>query len=210
MTTSRFTRKERRYARHREEILAAALALFADKGFHNVTMQEIAQAAEFSVGKLYTFFTTKDHLYQALIQEKAETLYADILAELSSEENERTVIARANALKVQRFLENADIIRLILSETIAAGYSLRAGLTRDIRAQYDALLHMAGRLFAKGIRNGRFVPGDPHLYAVALDGMTNAMVAALIEHPDKQRCEIDALCRRFLNSISTHPVADDA
>ena len=55
--------------------MEAALHLFAENGFHHVTMQQIAQAAEFSVGKLYTFFANKEDLYQALIREKADELH---------------------------------------------------------------------------------------------------------------------------------------
>ena len=197
------TRKERRYARHREEILAAALGLFAENGFHNVTMQQIAGTAEFSVGKLYTFFANKEDLYQALITEKAEELYEKILFELSRDADVREVLMQATARKIDLFVENRDIIRLILSETNAAGYCLRAGLNREVRAQYDALLQTAGGLFAKGIETGRFVAGDPYLYAVALDGMTNAMVVSQLERPDQPRAAIAELCRMFFNGIST-------
>ena len=44
------TRRERELARHRQEILDAAVHLFAENGFHPTTMQMIAERAEFSVG----------------------------------------------------------------------------------------------------------------------------------------------------------------
>lgn len=204
------TRKERRYARHREEILAAALTLFSENGFHNVTMQQIAQVSEFSVGKLYTFFANKEELYQALIKEKAEELYEKILAELSRDADVRDVLEQATVHKIDLFVQNSDIIRLILSETTAAGYCLRAGLNCEIRAQYEALLQTASRLFEKGIRSGRFVAGNPYLYAVALDGMTNAMVVARMERPQQTRAAVSDVCRLFFNGISVDQEENDA
>jgi len=201
MQYSEMTRKERRYARHREEILEAALHLFAENGFHHVTMQQIAQAAEFSVGKLYTFFANKEDLYQALIREKADELHNEILGVFNQDADELTLLQQAHAKKFELFLKNSAIIRLYLSETTTAGFSLRASLTQEIRAQYDGLLQIAGRLFAGGMSKGIFVDGDPYLYAVALDGMTNALVMAALEDPDRQPEDLQATYRRFFNGI---------
>lgn len=201
MSQTVMTRKQRRYARHREEILAAALDLFAQNGFHNVTMQQIAQAAEFSVGTLYSFFANKEDLYQALIREKADELHNEILGVFNQDADELTLLQQAHAKKFELFLNNSALIRLYLSETQAAGFSLRASLTQEIRAQYDQLLQIASRLFAQGMQKGIFANGDPYLYAVALDGMTNALVMAALEDPSRQPEAIQATYRRFFNGI---------
>ncbi len=52
-----------------------ALKLFSEKGFHNVSMHEIAEKSEFAVGTLYKFFSNKEELYKALILEKAEKFH---------------------------------------------------------------------------------------------------------------------------------------
>ncbi|NCC26054.1 MAG: TetR/AcrR family transcriptional regulator, partial [Deltaproteobacteria bacterium] len=57
------TRRERERLRQRQDILAGALALFAEKGYHNVSMQEIAERTEFATGTLYKFFPSKEDLY---------------------------------------------------------------------------------------------------------------------------------------------------
>ncbi len=63
-------RRERERLRQREELLTAALDLFSEKGYHNVSMHEIAQRAEFAVGTVYKFFRNKEDLYKALITAK--------------------------------------------------------------------------------------------------------------------------------------------
>jgi len=47
----------------RSQLLDAAEELFGRKGFHDATLKEIAELAEFSVGSVYSFFDNKDDLY---------------------------------------------------------------------------------------------------------------------------------------------------
>lgn len=56
MKKDKLSRKEREQLQRRAEILQAALELFSQKGYHNVSMHEIAARAEFAVGTLYKFF----------------------------------------------------------------------------------------------------------------------------------------------------------
>lgn len=62
------------------EILAAALDLFAEQGFHGTTVPQIAQRAGLSVGTLYHYFPSKESivnvLYRKLKRETAQALEA--------------------------------------------------------------------------------------------------------------------------------------
>lgn len=59
-------RRERDLRRRRDEILAAAGALFAEQGYETTTVQMIAERAGFSVGYLYKHFPGKRELLDAL------------------------------------------------------------------------------------------------------------------------------------------------
>jgi AcrR family transcriptional regulator len=50
----------------RKEICAAALELFSSKGFHETTMEEVANAAGVAKGTIYLYFESKEHLLLAL------------------------------------------------------------------------------------------------------------------------------------------------
>ena len=53
----------------RRQILAAALRCFAREGFHRATMQDIFRESDLSPGAVYSYFTGKDELMQAIIAE---------------------------------------------------------------------------------------------------------------------------------------------
>jgi AcrR family transcriptional regulator len=53
----------------RRQILAAALACFAREGFHRATMQDIFREAELSPGAVYSYFSGKDELIEAIAAE---------------------------------------------------------------------------------------------------------------------------------------------
>lgn len=59
-----------RKAREKEElralILNGAMALFAEKGVENVTIRNIAEAIEYSVGTVYVYFKDKNAILHAL------------------------------------------------------------------------------------------------------------------------------------------------
>lgn len=59
-------RKEREKKLRKEQILEAARKLFQERGFLNVTMSDIAESAELSIGTLYIYFKNKDDIYAGL------------------------------------------------------------------------------------------------------------------------------------------------
>jgi AcrR family transcriptional regulator len=64
MNSANLSRKERERLMRRQAMLEAARAVFAEKGYANATLEEIAQRAEFGKGTLYNYFPGgKDELF---------------------------------------------------------------------------------------------------------------------------------------------------
>ena len=49
----------------RERIVAAALRVFSERGFHRATMQDVVHESGLSVGAIYTYFSSKGELFLA-------------------------------------------------------------------------------------------------------------------------------------------------
>jgi AcrR family transcriptional regulator len=67
-------RKERERERHRLEVLHAAESLLETRFYHEITVQEVAARAEFSVGYLYRLFPNKEEIYASLLRHRLDEL----------------------------------------------------------------------------------------------------------------------------------------
>jgi AcrR family transcriptional regulator len=67
-------------AERREQLLAVALGVFSEQGFHGASMNDVADAAGVTKPVLYQHFLSKRELYLALLQEAGERLHELIVA----------------------------------------------------------------------------------------------------------------------------------
>jgi AcrR family transcriptional regulator len=74
--------QEERKAETRAKLIAAAAELFARKGFHAVSAEAVADAADRTTGALYNHFGSKDGLLLALVEQWLDESAARILADV--------------------------------------------------------------------------------------------------------------------------------
>jgi len=185
METKTISRRERQKIMQRMEMLAAAHELFSEKGYHNVSMHEIATKAEFAIGTLYKFFSNKEELYKALILELSDRFYNTLLKAIESPGDEIDKLRRYVLAKGEVFRDKAATIRLYFAETRGASFNILAGLDKDIRSRREGFLERIAAIFDSGIRAGRFHPiAEPYILAVALDSLCNAFLFLWLENPE--------------------------
>ena len=83
MPPKRLTRIEQK-ARTRERLLRAAAKVFARRGFHGASVEEIAREAGYTIGALYSNFGSKEDLYLALLDEHVAERIAEYRAVFQS------------------------------------------------------------------------------------------------------------------------------
>ncbi len=131
----------------RERILAAAVSVFARKGFQRASLDEIAAEAELTKGAIYWHFRSKNDLFTSLLQYRFQQHTAPLAGDLERALAAPTAQARQQAIAamlrdmLNRFHDNADWPRLYL-EFVSR--------TRDEQiASSMAHLYDHGRLLAK-------------------------------------------------------------
>ena len=107
------TRRERRVTARRAQILEAAEAVFAAKGYHGATTREIAQAADVSEGTLYNYFANKRDLFIGLMASHTDELVESI-AEVEADSVEDAMV-QLLAGQLTRMRKNHQF-RLFLQE----------------------------------------------------------------------------------------------
>jgi len=186
-------------------MFAAALELFSKKGFYNVSMNEIAQRADFAIGTVYKFFKNKEDLYKSMLMSKAQEFHKILKEVLDGKGDPLTVLRDYVAAKGVIFAENLDSLRLYFAETQGASYNLKAGLDQDIQSLYDEVLDKLTSLFKAGIRKKLFRKLDPYYMAVALEGLTNSFLFCWLEdteaHPYEQN--VTLMTDMFLQGVAT-------
>ena len=178
------SRRERERERQWQEILEAALILFSEKGYHSVTMHEIAEKAEFSIGMLYKFFKNKEDLYKTLILQKSGEINRMITNAIEGPEDEMEKLRNYVKAKGEIFQAHLPVVRLYFNEVVGESFDFMAGLNSEIRKRHGELLKSLESVFNKAIREKRFKEiADSHQLAVAIDGMTNAFFHQWLEGP---------------------------
>ncbi|MBU7582609.1 MAG: TetR/AcrR family transcriptional regulator [Nostoc sp. TH1S01] len=71
---------------YRKELLSKCFDLFAQKGYGSITMRQIAQGMGVSTGTLYHYFSSKEALFEQLVEEISQQDVSAALAELEGKE----------------------------------------------------------------------------------------------------------------------------
>jgi TetR/AcrR family transcriptional regulator len=186
MADQRLPRRERERLRQRREMLATALDLFSQKGYHNVSMQEIAEKAEFAIGTLYKFFQSKEDLYRTLILERCDDFKEACLQAMAQSDDEVEQLRLYVRFRSERFRSNLPFVRLFLAETRGIGFNLKAGMNDEVRQRYDEILQRLAGVFASGMENKRFKRiAEPYFLAVALDSAIEAALLLWLDAPER-------------------------
>lgn len=182
----KLSRREREKLRQRQEILDAALELFSRKGYHNVSMNEIAEKSEFAVGTLYNFFSNKEDIYASIMLEISDRFHGALGEAIETGRDEIEQLRNFVRVKGSVFQENVQAVRLYHSETRGASFNPRAGFDAEIRQEYDQMQQMLATIFQNGMRKKLFKPiAAPFHLAGALNGITNDFLFLWLEDPQK-------------------------
>jgi TetR/AcrR family transcriptional regulator, fatty acid metabolism regulator protein len=86
MEAEKFARRRKQGEETKKRLMETATALFREKGFHNVTVDEIIEKADSSKGGFYNHFSTKEELLFRMTDLLDES-YRSYLGQLSGREN---------------------------------------------------------------------------------------------------------------------------
>ncbi|KMY68372.1 TetR family transcriptional regulator [Desulfocarbo indianensis] len=184
--SQKLSRRERDKLRQRQEIFAAALELFAEKGYHNVSVNEIAERAEFAVGTLYKFFDNKESLYKSLMRERADRVHQALSKALEEGDDEIEKLRNYVRTKGSSFKEDAPVVRLYLAETRGVNFNFEDDLHNDIRKQYEKVQQKLAVVFKHGIQKKLFNKiAEPYLLAVTLNSIITGFLFLWLEQPEE-------------------------
>lgn len=200
--TLRMSRRLPRGQETRERILAEALRLFARRGYVQVSVEDIAQAAGVTKGAVYYWFTDKDDLGQVLQRDLWHRIASASLRVVDPDVDALTNVRRCFMAYLD-VLESFDEARFFLRDAWVIPALDEAG--RLERA--EALEYVRGVL-AAAIARGEIVDLDPDALASVLFGVFNEATLHLLQTGD--RASTLAVVERFLHGLRPDPEAPPA
>ena len=105
---------ERRRAMTRTHLLEAAAVVFAKKGFHGASLDEVATAAGFTKGAVYSNFGSKEALFLALLDRHFERRVQEISELLRTEDDLVTQMRDGSREFVRTILAEKDMSLLMM------------------------------------------------------------------------------------------------
>src|SRR6266446_6449891 len=101
----------------RDEILKAAMHLFANRGFHETSMSEVAREARVSKALIFWHFKTKEELFMAVLSRLLEPYFIDF-GEESGILDERAQILRLVEMYLLFVRDHANSVRFFLAQLL--------------------------------------------------------------------------------------------
>jgi AcrR family transcriptional regulator len=197
------SRKEREQKRRQQEILEAALTVFAEKGFFGATMAEISQISEYPLGTIYKFFSGKEQIFHDMVVQKGyrlgNILYKkSLLTELSPKDRIREcIVATAKYLQ-----NNKDFIRVYVSLRSSIDVVLVPELNRNINNMHEKMVNLYTNLFQEGIDAGQYKNYKAYDMAVLLSGIMFTSVWPWLNDTEEETDNIEKRVETGLDIFS--------
>ena len=160
---------QRRSEDRPREICAAALEVFAEKGFAAAKLDEIARRAGVSKGTLYLYFKDKEDLFRAVVR---NTVAPNIEAVRQAISGADIPFAQMVRMFLPRFAEIATRLPLGPVAKMVIGES--RNFPELAKVWHDEVVSkaigMISELIARAQERGEVRPGDPQLHAFTLMG----------------------------------------
>lgn len=186
----RRSRRKERKEETRAELIAAAGKVFADRGFHAASMDQIAAEAGYTTGAIYGHFTGKDDLFLAVSEQYAATRARE-LGEIH-ERAEGPLPERARAYAdhwMARFRRDPGFMVLSLEFLVHAWRNPE--LREEFGARIGALRLTVARLIEEAAEDeGVELPLPPEELATVLRELGVGLALAKLADPDAFRDEL--------------------
>jgi AcrR family transcriptional regulator len=195
-------RYQRRKADRPAEITQAAFETFAEAGYANARVEEVAKRAGVSKGLLYLYFKTKEELFKAVVRSVVLPKVDALLAEVDSDERSAEAFLRGPVRAFMQALPGsplAVVVKLMLTEG-SRHPDLVNFYWENVASRGLVALQ---RLIQRGVSNGEFRSTElqqfPHLVVAPV---LMAVIFGLLFKD--QELDTDALIDTHINILLEH------
>jgi AcrR family transcriptional regulator len=161
----------------RQNILDAAVRVFARQGFHSTRVSDIADEAGVAYGLVYHYFNSKEEVLNELFVERWSLLLAAIEEADAGDETPRAKLAAVAGFIVDSYRHEPELMKVIIVEVTRAANSFGRTHLPEIRRAYDSI----AKIVAEGQEAGAFRRDiDPAFASMSFYGAIEQLLSGWI------------------------------
>ncbi|MGQ0794209.1 MAG: TetR/AcrR family transcriptional regulator [Deltaproteobacteria bacterium] len=155
-----------------KKIMHAAAHLFAENGYHDVTMEEIAEKVGVAKGTIYLYFESKEKLYLEILEDRHESIENILEKEIEKNDTAPEKLKKALRLIFKFYRENLDVLRILSRDE-----------THLIREHFEFTEHwrlrrikLYEKILEKGVLEGSMRNINTNLSALIIFGLVRSVM----------------------------------
>ena len=160
-----------------QQIVEAAIRVFARNGYYNSRVSDIAREAGIASGTIYLYFKTKEEILVTLFRDKMAAFVAQLRREIAGEPDPETKIRRLVGVHFSVLEQNPALAEVVQVELRQGHKFFRGASAHEVSAYFELITSV----LEEGVAAGRFHAGLPVKVATkmlfgAMDQMATSWV----------------------------------
>ena len=181
-------------------IARVAKAVFAERGYQQATLEEIAQRAGMSKATIYLYYKNKDDLFLHVVEDLVETAITETAQAAEAPGTPLEKLARMIRGKMAFYEREREFFHIYLNEKHGLDFNEKHGLEvapkdphkRLLRHMYLQGVDMLASVLQEGIDAGVLRPMETRRLAFFLQEMMSTVLGQRIQGKAKTSVEEDA------------------
>ncbi len=171
----------------KNSIISVARQIFSRFGFKKTTMDEIAQASAKGKSSIYYYFSSKEDIFQAVVEKEASMLKRELLEAIEPVADPQEKLKVYVLVRMRTFKKLANYYAAIKSE-----YLSHLDFVENVRKKYDLEeINMVENILKAGAKSNEFNIDNTRLAAVAIVTAMKGLEIPLFWEDDKEQDEVE-------------------
>jgi AcrR family transcriptional regulator len=156
-------------------ILAAAHRVFAEKGFHDATIDEVARAADVAKGTVYLYYRSKSDLYRAALKRGINEMLEKTKTNMAAANSTEAKIMAFVETKIRYFDVHREFFKIYYSE-FGNVFTHPVEGYKDFTNLYRRQLRMLETVLEQGLRRKEIRCARAGATALAIAELTRGLI----------------------------------
>ena len=179
----------------KRKIFETSMKLFAKKGYEATSIEEITATVGVAKGTLYYHFSSKEEIFNFLVEEGVKLLKNSIAIKTDKLENSLDKLRAIVLIQIKILVKYENFITIILSQIW--GNDPRSQMCRKYVFEY---IQMIEEIVKQGIQKGEIIEGDSNVIASGIFGFTCSSLIYKMRH-NNQPIDVAVLDKEIENSF---------